>query len=494
MQTFNKSNITFQGNLDGFDYSRILRDKQENIEQLYSLSDYFIDADPIYRRTIRHVYVPFSMYPKWRLTGVDDKIRARFFEYYDSINLRKKMMSIFLQFYKYANVFVYVMPDGNLITLPVTKCRITNVALNGEPLAEYDLDDLKNTFSGFGSNDQRYFKDDDLKKQMLGYPEEVARALVRGQDKAQLNPENLFVLQDVKEDWQRYSIPMIASFIPHLAKKALISQHEDALLNLGTRGFVHVTYGSPDPKTDMLVDRGMLRQVRNVFSQAMSGHPLAVTNNWVNAKFVQAETDFVHANDNYKEVNNSLLSAGGISGIVVTGISEDGSTFASAQVSMQTAVARIEQALSAFADMMTAINERVYEQVAKRKSGNRPVFKFMPLDLAGRKAMQEAGTMLYREGVLSTKHMLENYGYDMDEEVLNRKKESSDGVDEILLPRGGSGATGSSGGESGEAPLKVERSKMGRPEMDDEDRNSDPEDAQTGKQPKPSNPDGSMSD
>lgn len=494
VQTFNNKNITFQGNLDGFDYNKILRDKQANIQDLYSLSDYFVDADSIYRGTIRHVYVPFSMYPKWRITNVDEKTRQKFLEYYRSINLRKKMTSIFLQFYKFANVFVYVMPDGNIITLPVTKCRITNVSLNGEPLVQYDLSDEKESFTGFGSNDQRYFKDSDFKKQLLGYPEEVAKAMVRGDASAQLNPENLFVLQDTKEDWQRYAIPMIASFIPNLAKKALISQNEDALLNLGARGFVHVTYGSPSADHDLLPDRNQLRQTRNVFSQAMSGFPLAVTNNWTKAEFIQAETDFVHANDNYKEVNTALLSAGGISGIVVTGISEDGSTFASAQVSMQTAVARIEQTLDTFADMMTAINERVYEMVTKRKSGNRPVFKFMPLDLSGRKAMQEAGMTLYREGVLSTQRMLDNYGYDLDEEVAQRKREIEGGIDELMKNRDYRQDGHLEDKDNPDLPKNDGKETRGRPEMTDEERNSDPGNAQTGRQPKPSNPGGSMGD
>lgn len=60
VQTFNNANITFQGNLEGFNYTSILRDKQKNIEELYQLSDYFIDSDPIYRGVVKHVYVPFS--------------------------------------------------------------------------------------------------------------------------------------------------------------------------------------------------------------------------------------------------------------------------------------------------------------------------------------------------------------------------------------------------------------------------------------------------
>ena len=59
IQTFTNSNITFNGSLVGYDYVNILRDKQGNINKFYELSDYFVDADPIYRGIIKHVYSPY---------------------------------------------------------------------------------------------------------------------------------------------------------------------------------------------------------------------------------------------------------------------------------------------------------------------------------------------------------------------------------------------------------------------------------------------------
>ena len=54
--TFNDRNITYTGDLATFDYDAILRNKQQNIYQLFELSDYFVDADPIYRGIIKEVY------------------------------------------------------------------------------------------------------------------------------------------------------------------------------------------------------------------------------------------------------------------------------------------------------------------------------------------------------------------------------------------------------------------------------------------------------
>lgn len=145
--TFNDKNITFSGSLAKYDYDAILRDKQNNIVKLYELSDYFVDEDPIYRGIIKEVYTPFSIADDYRLVGANEKVKKKYMDYYKRIHLRDKLASIFLQYYKYGNVFVYLMEDGTIITLPVHMVRIANVMIDGEPVVEFNCrtirDDLK---------------------------------------------------------------------------------------------------------------------------------------------------------------------------------------------------------------------------------------------------------------------------------------------------------------------------------------------------------------
>ena len=63
---YNDKNITFTGDLASYDYDSILRDKQRNINSLYELSDYFVDADPIFRGIVKGVYTPFALADDWR--------------------------------------------------------------------------------------------------------------------------------------------------------------------------------------------------------------------------------------------------------------------------------------------------------------------------------------------------------------------------------------------------------------------------------------------
>lgn len=507
-QTFSDANITFSGNLAGFDYGRILRDKQANIYELYKLSDYYYDADPIYGGIIKHVYVPFSMITPYRLVGANEKTIKKYQEYYDRINLRDKMESIFLQRYKYANVFIYIMPDGNLITLAPHKCRISNMSLNGEPIVEYDVRTIVNDYKEqMVKSDEKYVKDGDLRTRLKGYPEEIAAAVRANKEFAQLNPENVLVLQGEKEDWARYAIPIIAPCLPSLAKKALISQYEDSLMNLGARGFVHVQYGDKKAGYDTLTDRNQLMQVARIFRDAMSGMPLAVTNQWAEAKFVQADTRYVFEYDKYKDVNRETLAAGGINSIIVNGSVDAGSNFGVANVSMQVAVIRIERTLKDFEDMMNKLNQRINDRgdggVTRSSVSNIPVFKFAPLDASGKKALQEAGAKLYQQGVLSVQSLLEGFSYDIDQEASRKRSEADKGYDELFmkpdakfkndsvrpLPNQPNQPNQPSQPNQEDDDSGEEKRKRGRPEMSDTERTSDPSYAMTGKMPKPSQPD-----
>lgn len=482
--TFNDKNITFSGSLAEYDYDKILRDKQANIVKLFELSDYFVDEDPIYRGIIKEVYTPFSIADDYKLVGANEKVKKKYLDYYKRISLNDKQASIFLQYYKYGNVYVYLMDDGNIITLPVHMIRITNVMVNGEPVVEFNCrtirDDLKQRI---GSVQKDFLEDEDLEIRLRGFPREVREAVMNNLDYAQLNPANTFVQQDLKEDWMRYAIPMIASCQKAFAKKELISQYENALINQGARSFVHVKYG--DPKHVTLPDRNALNAVSGVFKQAMTGTALAVTNNWCDAEVIQPKMDDMFEYDKYKGVNADILSAGGISGIIVSGRSDDGSTFASAQVSMQTAAMRIKQAKDDVCEMMNKINKRLNgssSAMPHSAEDQIPEFTFPPVDLAGSKAFQEACLKLWEKGVVSNETLLQTYGYDMGQEYERKKQEKSKGITDMQTPVGNN--------QGAEEPKPS--SEIGRPELDDSERTSDPAKAITGKQPKPSNPEGSL--
>lgn len=482
--TYSDKSITFAGDLADYDYSAILRDKQRNIVRLFELSDYFIDADPIFRGIVKGVYTPFALHTPYRLVGANERTKDKYTEYYERIHLHDRMRSIFYQYFKYGNVYVYLQEDGNLITLPVHLVRIANVMVGGEPVVEYNCKSIRDDMRQQGTKAQKDFlEDEDLSVRLEGFPPEVADAVRSGVDWVQMNPENTFVVQDLKEDWARYAVPMVATCLGAFARKALISKYEASLLNLGIRSFIHVTYG--DSKTDMLPDIVQLNQVNTLFRRAMTGGALATTNHLCKAEVIQPDTQDMFDQEKFAEVNAEILAAGGISGIIVSGRAEDGSNFASAQVSMQTAAMRIQHALDNFSELMNKVNRRLNggrRGMTHSSPTNVPRFVYPPVDLTGSTKFTETCYKLWESGVLSTKTMLQTHGYDLEQELERKKHEERAGITDTL----------SREDESKEKESDTDKKGPGRPEMDDTERNSDKGNAMTGKQPKPSAPEGSL--
>ncbi len=436
VNTYDNRNITFTGDLSEYDYDSILRDKQTHIYDLFTLSDYYVDKDPLFRGIVKGVYTTFSS-TDWKLIGASEQVKQKYEDYYKRIHLRDRMDSIFYQYYKYANVYVYLMDDGNIITLPVHKCRISNLMVNGEPVVEFNAQSIVTDMFNQGAIATKDYIDDDLIDERLrGFPPEIAEGLKNGAQWVQLNPENTFVMQDLKEDWMRYAIPLIATCLTALSKKALIENYENALLNLGINSFVHVRYGNEKGDLNSMPNYEELSAVSRVFAQAMSGLsgvPLAVTNNYAKAEVIQPDLDDLFKDDKYKVVNSEVLSAGGISGIIVSGRAEDGSTFASAQVSINTADKRIELARKNFCELMNKINERVNGTKLTRSSkGKIPEFTFVPLDLSGNEKYKKSCLELWGKGCMSTKTMLDAYGFDYYQELERKQAEVDDGTYELM--------------------------------------------------------------
>lgn len=175
------------------------------------------------------------------------------------------------------------------------------------------------------------------------------------------------------------------------------------------------------------------------------------------------------------------MSAGGISGIIVSGRAEDGSTFASAQVSINTADKRIELARDNFCELMNKINRRVNGTAMTRSSSDKiPKFTLVPIDLSGNSKFQKTCLELWKEGCMSTETLLQTHGFDYNQEVARKENEIKNGSFELM-----------SKDVIDTNSNSLNEGQSGRPTLSDEERASDPAKSVTGRAPKPSRPEGS---
>ena len=488
--TFNDTAITYNGDISGFDYEKLLRDKQGNIYDIYKLCDYFYDSEELYGSAIRWIYVPFSLTDGWYLTGGDDKVRAKYEEYFKRIGLDSKLESWFTQYFNFSNVFFSLMEDGDLVTLPQILTRITNVYVNGNPLIEFNARAVKQDLKKQGQKAWKKFLDDEkLDVRLAGYPNEVTEALRKNTEWVQLDPKSSFVWQSSKPEWQRYAIPVLVMCLRPLAKKAIISKMEDSLMNLAAASFVHAKVGAPNDNT-VVADVNILSNVQDITKRAMKiGNAVATTNSWVSYSVVQPDLDKFWEKDKYASPNEAILGALGINSSVAAGSSDTSITFGSAQISTRVVSLRITRARQSFCELMNkiirAVNGSPYG-LPRSNMDKLPEFHMPPADLTKVAAFQEACMALWEKGMLSDKTLMEAHGVNVEYEFKQKQKEQSEGYGDVFVAPGKQPASSNEGDADNSSD-----GKRGRPALDPEDRNSPEDTAIPGAQPKPSNEDGS---
>jgi len=427
--TYENYEYTFRGELKTYNYDLILKDKQTHIYKLYELANFYVDADSIFGGIIKRVLVPFSLSGGYKLKGTSDRTKQKYLDFYDSISFLDVAKSIFFELYLFGNCYIYFMPDGRIITLPPHKVRISDIMVNGEPVIEFNLVELnkrRNTYAV-----ENFI--DTLIAKYQGYPPEITEQLEKGMMGAwvQLNPANTFVLQESKPMWQRYAIPFISTCLKPLAKKELISYYEDVQLNIGAKGFLHAKLGHDEllPKPN----QAQLNATAKIFQDALNKFPLAVTSHFVDAKFINVENQHLFDKSKYTEVNSQILSSGGISPLIVTGES-DGSSFAQANISVETASQRLIQNQNNFAEMMKKFNKRL--ALMWRVGENKvPTFCFNAVNLTNDPSFKDEAFKLWQSGCISYKTLLNDfYDLDYDQEYERKTVENDKKDNEVFAP------------------------------------------------------------
>lgn len=192
--TYNDKTITYSGDLASYDYDAILRDKQRNINSLYELADYYVDADPIFRGIINGVYVPFSLSDDFRLVGANEQTKAKYLEYYDRIHLKDRMRSIFYQYFKYVTKLMGHVYDGE---------NLSAEALINGVFAEITMDGVKKVTA---AKDTKLRVDE--KTELWGQPAVVLNVTGAGSDDVYFVENEWEIDENAEWNEANYTLPI----------------------------------------------------------------------------------------------------------------------------------------------------------------------------------------------------------------------------------------------------------------------------------------------
>lgn len=466
------SKITPDSGLNLKSLSSLLKDPQSwtNHKKLMQYCAYYGHYDNMLSGAFLNIFIPFSQVD-YKLIGGDEEVRKDIANWLEDISFRDLLEGMAYDYYIYGRFVAYLYESGVLQLLPVFRCSIENLAVNGNPIMSFELDRTKTR----GMVDIS-----DYERKYAGYPEEIVRAAKNGQQYALLNVDNAFSCSMAKSAWEKYSVPMMVSAFPYVIKKDMLAKTEEVELSNMSKSLLEVQVGDRD-KVPCPSELELKKAGQSYVSALKNGGAsIAVVSwnvkgNWLiyNNKEV---LDNIVSSTSFQNWN--ILAALSISPVLSAG-SEHFNKGASGSFSQTSAaVSTINKRINGFLDKVTLVMNRVINKYAENNDLEKeklPRMLFDKVDLSDDEKLMNELLKLYDRGLVSNKTLFENTELDYLTERENRVSENKANDLITFKPRPTANQ------------MSSDDFQNGRPTLDDSQRKSDKENSlRSNYSPKPS--------
>lgn len=456
-QSFKFNSTTSPTSITSTDSLRnILTNPQEfeNIKRLYQYCDYYVNYDTIVAGAIKNIFIPFSQTP-YRLEGGTKKSRQFFETVFEQNNLEDIIRGCANDYFKYANVYLYLNDDYTLQLLPPHRCYVEALAVDGEPIVSFEIDRSVQ----IGKTDITK-----LERQYNGYPDVIQDEIKKGGSYAQLPIGNCFSISYSKASWEKYAVPPIAAALPWLIEKETLNKTLTTELDNMRGTFLHVRVGDKDKNA--IPGQAELNDIGNTFASVLAtdGGRVACTSWNVQAEFLNGGTkDSLNTiTDLMANINWNILSALTISSVLATGDNLPNVSANANFSTIQAAVTLVNKRINAYLSDLTKMINKIIRHIADKESVTKPPrIIFDLVDLNNDEGLTQLMLDLYDKGLLSKQTLYDHTNFNFDEELEKRSQETKDGINQVLTPP--------------DQPYNKSASenKGGRPELDMNERTSD---------------------
>jgi hypothetical protein len=255
------------------------------------------------------------------------------------------------------------------------------------------------------------------------YPDFVAKVL-NGEKKILLdNP--LIIKSTILSDSQ-YPIPYLYPGLESFKHKRNLLRMDYSIAARVISAILHVKAGTDDfPLTedqqDVLDDLEAKFHWREGFGMDDMERVFTLfTNHTIELNWVFPDVEALLNDSKYNSVNKDIILALGFPRILITGETEKSFT-SDPEISTLSPTSTMEVMRD---DLLPIINH-IYYEVKERNNlvSQLPDIKFKPINLLGLRLFYEGVQKLYETGNLSRKSFTESYGFDLSQELENRKEE-----------------------------------------------------------------------
>ena len=425
----------------------------ENVKKIYQYCDYYVNYDSIVSGAIKNIFIPFSQTP-YRLAGGTQKSRTFFTELFNRNNLEDIVRGCSNDYFKYANVYLYLENNHTIQLLPPHRCAVEALSVDGEPIISFEID----RSIEIGKTDITA-----LERKYSGYPKVIQDAVSKGGSYAQLEVGKCFSICYSKASWEKYAVPPIISALPWLIETETLTQTLTKELENMRSTFLHVQVGDKD-KNPIPGDQE-LASIGSSFVNALSsdGGKIVATSWNVQAQFLNGGTkdSLATITDLMANINWNILSALTISSVLATGDNLPNISSNANFSTIQAAVTLVNKRINAYlTDLSKTLNKMI--RIISEEEGFKkyPEIVFDLVDLNNDEGVTQLMLDLYDKGFLSHQTIYDHTGFNYEEEIEKKTMEKNDGIDQVLTPP--------------DQPYnKSGTSEGGRPELDMNERTTD---------------------
>lgn len=452
--------------------SSILKNPQDwsQHKKLLQYCAYYSHYDNMLSGALFNIFIPFSQVD-FKLIGGSDETRSALQDWLSDISFEDLLEGMAFDYYMYGRFIAYLYDSGALQLLPVFRCQVESLDINGNPLISFELDRTKEMSQVDISK---------LERKYAGYPKEIVKAASDGKTFALLDVGRTFSCALAKSAWEKYPIPMITSAFPYIIKKEMLAQTEEVELDNMSKSLLEVKVGDKDKMPKPSIPEMKVAGQSYINALKSNGASIAVVSWNVKGEWlVYSNKEVLEQIVNSTSFQNwNILAALSISPVLSAG-SEHFNKGASGSYSQTSAaISTINKRINGFLKKVALTMNRLIIQYAESQNfdmENLPKLSFDKVDLTDDEKLIEELLKLYDRGLVSNKTLFENTDLDYMTERKNRENENGSDDITVFKPRPTANQMSSNDNDGG------------RPTVEDSKRVSDKDNSsRSNSAPKPS--------
>lgn len=414
--TYYQDNFAINGTPKEFELEKYLKNPQDNIDNICSLSRYFYYKSGVIMRTV-------NIIRDFGITGIKKNYKKsgtrikKIIEDYDKrINMTRLLKDILFELALTGNVALYDRDGDYVDILPLSVIEVSELIINGKQQLKFDHNKFSSEYSTLTDKEKQLLKQ--------AYPPEVHRAN-QTSGYTDLNIENTYFIKNNSSRYEKYGVTFLLPAFTDLSQKNLMKEAEKSTTSGIVDQILHIAVGDKDHKPK--------KQEIEYFDQIFTGKKgsiRATTPYYVSLNWISPNTD-IFGEEKFLEIDKDILSSLGVSITLLRG--DGGGNYSDGMINIAGLIKTIE---SMREDIPSIIHD-LYRKELERNgiSGEKaPEVELSPIEINSETKYQMI-QWLFQSAGLPYEVLYDEFNMDFETVKAMREDENKQNVQDVFKLR-----------------------------------------------------------